>query len=235
MKPLLSTLLLLISFLGKAQNLVMNPSFEEYYNCPLSTGDFEKCKSVVNPVCADSQLGSCNSTPDYFNACADYNSNVNVPYTYAGSQFGYSYRNAKDGNAFIGIANALLYNPVTHAFSYSIREFAQIKLTDPLIAGKQYDFSFYVGTSTPRKKYNIEINQLGIHFVNDSIIYPNMKLWQFMNADWVCNEYISDSTGWQKLSGSYIASGGEKWLIIGVFNSQEEFPHKISITLIKIK
>src|SRR5690554_1992530 len=188
MKTIVFTLSLFTLVLGYAQNLIMNPSFEEYYDCPVSAGDFEKCKSVFNPMCANTPVFPCQYTPDYFNACADYYSNVNVPYTFTGSQFGYNYREAKDGNAFMGIANTLLYNPVTHAFNFSTREFAQIKLTHPLIAGKQYDFSFYVGSSGKRNLYNIEINQLGIHFVNDSIIYPNMKLWQFMNADWVCNE-----------------------------------------------
>ena len=192
--------------MGKAQNLVMNPSFEEYYTCPIGISHIEECKHVFNPVCANSSQG-CNSNPDYFNICADLYSKVNVPNTYYNTPAS-NYRSAKQGEAFIGIANGIMYSPIDGQFSSSYREFVQIKLTTPLLAGKKYDFSFYAGTNRNKITYNIEVNQLGIHFVNDSIIYQNMPIWHFMNADWVSNEYITDSTGWQKLSGTYTANGG---------------------------
>ncbi len=232
MKPLLSTLLLLISFLGKAQNLIMNPSFEEYYECPTGFSQIKKCKNVFNPWCtAGGSTQNCFvHQPNYFNSCADISSGLNVPYIYNSmynNNIVYSYREAKDGNAFISIRNDIIINPVTGQTQGSVREYVQIKLTTPLIAGKKYDFSFYTGSADNSPNWNIQINQLGVHFTNDSILYSNtsMPIWKLLDADWVSNEYITDSIGWQKLSGSYLANGGEKWMIVGIFTTAEEFSY----------
>ena len=67
---------------------------------------------------------------------------------------------------------------------------------------------------------------MGIKFVSDSTIYSQF-LWRIMQADWVSNTYITDTAGWQKLSGTYTAKGGEKWMIIGNFYPHRFFPMKI--------
>lgn len=153
----------------------MNPSFEEYYDCPTGVSGINKCKYVMEPVCGS--VPSCISTPDYFNTCANTGSNVNVPNTFGGL----SYREAKDGNAFIGIMNTIIYKS-DGTFGSTNREFVQLKLSEPLVAGKQYEFSFFAGKSSATHIYGSEINQIGIHFVNDSIIYGNNTyLWHFMD------------------------------------------------------
>lgn len=201
------------------QNLVMNPSFEEYYHCPTNSANVEDCKGVFNPNCANSQAINCYYTADYFNACAPSNSNVNVPNTYLG------YQQAKDGNAFIGIANAMQYD-INMKLLVDSREYAQIKLTQPLKKNHIYQFSFFANLAN-EFDINISSDQLGIKFVTDSVIYPNIPLWQIMQPDWVSHTYITDTAEWQKLTGSYIAEGGEKWMIIGVFYPHKGFPFKL--------
>jgi hypothetical protein len=133
MKTVLSILFLFILGFGYAQNLVTNPSFEEYYVCPTAPKNLEECKSVFNPMCANTSIFPCMFTPEYFNSCASYSSGVNVPYTFTNDPIiGYSYREAKEGEAFIGISTSLVYDPVTNAFTSSIREYAQIKLSSYL-------------------------------------------------------------------------------------------------------
>src|SRR5690606_3464619 len=121
-----------------------------------------------NPVCGNNTANSScqDSSPDYFNACATISSGVNVPFIH----YGGVYRDAYDGDAFVGIGNELYYNGLG-VFSSSWREYVQIKLNAPLVAGQKYNFSFYAGAYTPG---NMEIYELGVHFVNDSIIYQTM-------------------------------------------------------------
>ncbi|PCJ25132.1 MAG: hypothetical protein COA97_08265, partial [Flavobacteriales bacterium] len=185
------------------QNLVMNPSFEEYWQCPTQVANVEDCKHVFNPMCADTKNVSCISTPDYFNACATIGSNANVPTTFVGYQI------AKDNDGYIGLTNKTFY-----------REYVQIKLENRMISGNSYLFSFYANLSN---NVRITTNQLGIKFVTDSIIY-NQFLWQFMEPDWVSNTYITDTANWTLLQGKYVAKGDEQWMIIGNFYPDTIFP-----------
>lgn|GEM_PF-5182985 len=201
-----------------AQNLVMNPSFEEYYQCPTGTYNVEDCKYVFNPNCANTSDLNCAYSPDYFNACASISSNANVPNT------GFAYQTAKEGDAFVGIGIQLQYQ-FDGKLVNDYREFFQIKLSEILKEGNHYTFSFYVNRAN-KPYFNITINQLGLNFVTDSVIYGNTPLWHIMEADWVSNEYIMDTLGWQKLSGEYVAKGGEKWVIVGNFYPEDGFPYK---------
>jgi gliding motility-associated-like protein len=196
--------LIFICLCANAQNLVMNPSFEEYYQCPTGIANIEDCKHVFNPMCANSQSVWCISSPDYFNACASINSNANVPNTFTGYQI------AKDGQAYVGFAGATFY-----------REYIQIKLSESLVHGNTYPFSFYMNLANYS---NITTNQVGLKFVMDSVIYSQNYLWQIMSADWVSNEYITDTAGWQLLQGEYVAKGGEQWVIVGNFYPDTLFP-----------
>lgn len=182
----------------------MNPSFEEYYTCPTGSANIENCKYVFNPMCANSQAVGCISTPDYFNACASFGDNSNVPYSVNGFQ------QAKRGQAYIGFFDGTFY-----------REYIQIKLSKSLAKGNTYPFSFYANLANYS---NITTNQVGLKFVQDSIIYWQNYLWQFMQPDWVSNEYITDTAGWQLLQGEYTANGGEQWVIIGNFYPDSIFP-----------
>lgn len=208
----------LISLTAYSQNLIMNPSFEEYYHCPTQGYNVEDCKHVFNPNCANTSSPFCIATPDYFNACAPFLSSIDVPNNFVGYQL------AKEGDAYIGIGNVLGYDNDSLIGDY--REYVQIKLAHSLATGHTYQFSFYVNLADAQY-INITTNKLGVKFVNDSVIYNTTPLWQFMQADWVSNTYITDTVGWQLLSGSYTAHGGEKWMIIGVFYPYKEFPYKI--------
>ncbi|MCO5260836.1 MAG: gliding motility-associated C-terminal domain-containing protein, partial [Crocinitomicaceae bacterium] len=178
--------------------------FEEYYQCPTGSANIENCKYVFNPMCANSQTVGCFSTPDYFNACASIGDNSNIPYTANG------YQKAKDGNAYIGFFDGIFY-----------REYIQMKLSESLLQGSIYSFSFYANLANYS---NITTNQVGLKFVNDSVIY-SQYLWQIMSPDWVSNEYITDTVDWQLLQGEYVAKGGERWIIIGNFYPDTIFPN----------
>jgi len=104
------------SCLKAQQNLVPNPSFEEYNTCPIDAG--ETANYWTSPT-----LG----TPDYFNTCAI--GNFSVPNNMLGTQSAFT------GNAYAGFG---AYTP------YEYLEYLQVPLIQPLLAGHKYHVSFYI-------------------------------------------------------------------------------------------
>ena len=120
MKNLVLLFFVCISHLVISQNLVPNPSFEEYTTCPVFINDFGKLINWNNPS---------NGSPNYFNICS--NGNVGVP----NNNFGY--QNPFSGNGYIGLC--------LHTESIeNYREYAQIELSEPLVANIKYYVSYYV-------------------------------------------------------------------------------------------
>ncbi len=198
-----------------AQNLVPNPGFEEYYDCP---DDAAQIYGPYNPggsVTVEHWQNPTPKSPDYFNACAD-NTNVDVPYNLWG------YHPAHNGNAYAALM----------PFSYSgtggsRQEYIQVLLTKPLVAGLTYTISCYVKmyvekAFTPSGGSGCyAVKELQASLTNtratcpDAIIESDMPV-SLKRQD---GNFITDSLDWVRIAGTYRAAGGEKWLTIGVFNT----------------
>ncbi|MCE9539031.1 MAG: hypothetical protein K8R85_07425 [Bacteroidetes bacterium] len=91
MKKLLLFSLLIFSFTFlNAQNLVPNPSFEQYSSCP-------------NTECGISLAAgwySAGYTPDYYNSCGS----PSGPFEFGVPQNAVGYQHPASGNAYVGIA-----------------------------------------------------------------------------------------------------------------------------------
>ena len=85
-------ILLLVCFFavlrGAGQNLVPNPSFEEYNTCPNINPDIGSSNNWINPT---------GYSPDYFNSCDPNANNYSIPENAYGFQF------AKSGVAYAGM------------------------------------------------------------------------------------------------------------------------------------
>ena len=201
MKLFLSTFLLMSFGVFGQVNLVPNPSFENQLYC--------------NPV--DHLLGNGvlidwynpnTSTPDYYNMCWLTPPPQNFVYQLV------------DGDGFIGICT---YN----ANFVNLHEYVACQLLDTLQTGKLYHVSFYARIFYSRSRF--ASNNLGIHF-SDTALHANDPYTFNMNAPsmleaqvkYFNNEIISDSAHWTLVSGLYEAQGGETWLTIGNFNTDEE-------------
>src|SRR5690349_20593829 len=116
----LVTVLLLISSAYSQTNLVPNPSFEEYEQCPGNYGkeNYIEAKHWTN----------YHYTPDYFNECATYE-NVGVPSNFFG------YQVPSEGKAYVGLT-------VYH--STAPNELLGMELIQPIRKGKRYEFSIKV-------------------------------------------------------------------------------------------
>ncbi|MEO9804716.1 MAG: OmpA family protein [Reichenbachiella sp.] len=188
----------------QSQNMVVNPGFEEIWECPFTMNQLKFTKSWF-------PFGTADPSPDYFHACCK-NDLMSIPKNVFGEQ------NAHGGEAYIGLISYLTSKsgrgwrvPENH------REFAMVQLTKPLIAGNQYYAEMWVNLAD---NCEFAINHLGMYFTRDM---PNFD-WQVMNFMHYkpqivspSDQIIEDYEGWTKISGIFTAKGEELALTIGTF------------------
>jgi gliding motility-associated-like protein len=182
-------------------NLVPNPGFEQYDTCPNSFAQLRYTINWITPSLA---------TPDYWNACDP--GVANVPNCIKGFQ------PARSGNAFAGFIlgrNSTLFPPINQ-----YREYIQTELLQPLQAGQRYCVSFYINKAD---SCNWAVGNIGAYFsVNPDTNYLTSNFFSY--SPQVSNNpanIIFNDTGWTNISGSFIAAGGERYLMIGNFKSYQ--------------
>ena len=190
----------------KAQvNLVPNPSFEDTVNIRLIP--------INNISNALNWYQAHDGTPDCWNE--DYGTAANPPlYSHVG----------RTGKAFSGFGTS------THTFTPNSREYIQVRLSQPLIAGKEYVVGYYYAfTST---SYSVTYS-LGFRFSYDTLSYPSWftspptgiyydhlgtNSLSYMDTNLALLTAMSmggDTFAWYPLQTTYIAIGGEEYLTIG--------------------
>ena len=208
MKRIAFTLIMFCAFTIKAQvNLVPNPSFEDtagliYPNAPLFMDN------VLNWYLPN------NTSTEYYNE--DYGT---APYILS-----CCYHYARTGKAFVG----LIASPTTANMNY--REYIQVRLNQPLVAGKQYAVGYYY--SIVQGASPSIANSLGFRFSYDTLSYPSwfstppinydeyfgVDSLSYMDTNLALVSAISvggDTTAWYSLQTTYTAVGGEEYLTIG--------------------
>jgi OmpA-OmpF porin, OOP family len=180
----------------KCQNLVPNPSFENFIECP-DTTTLSYCENL------DSTWHAYYSS-DYFNECDTYNFR-GIPINDYGFQF------ANSGNAYAGVV--AYYTP-----SYSVGEYLQIQLTSALSAGQIYYVQFYVNLADISRYAIVNMGAMFTDTLFDLYSSP-ISSWsdpQIENA----GTMLSDSISWFPVNGSFIANGGERYLTLGNFQDE---------------
>lgn len=128
-----------ISHLTQSQNLVLNPSFEEFKDCPWQIGRFNK--NVT-----DWSTPNLSST-DFFSSCSKSVGFVN----YNGNQ------EPKSGKSFAGF---YLFSPDNY------REYVQGELSQKLLAGKQYIITFYISLA---ENSTHSLNNISLLFTQEKL------------------------------------------------------------------
>lgn len=178
-------------------NLVPNPSFETFIGCPLSN-------TFGNDFYSD--WFAVYDSPDYFNTC-------DTIYQGVPSNF-WGYQPAFDGNAYVGLGT-FLNDTMLHG-----REYMQVQLTSVLKQDTTYCASFYVNPANDNQYY---CNDIGLLFT-DTAFTSGVDLIQFGFLPQISNSptnYLGDTTIWYRVSGQFIAQGGEKYLTIGNFKTNQ--------------
>lgn len=189
-----------------SQNLVPNGSFEIFTQCPANGDKIYYATEWFQPT---KYPGGYNinqsSSTDYYNSCAG-----NSPYTSIPKNF-WGYQNTANGNAYIGM--------VYFHIAGNYREYAEVKLTENLVAGRKYHLNYYISLIDGSK---YATNQFDAYFSQDSLIdtswHERINLVpQVINTN---QTIVSDTMNWTQISESYIAVGGENFLTLGNFHHQ---------------
>lgn len=211
MKQLILIFFIFSGLISGSQNLVLNPSFEDYNRCPWEIGRFSsnvKHWSIPN-------LGST----DFFSFCSEavgYNNYI-------------GYQIPKDGQSYVGIY-ALSPN--------NYREYIQGKLSATLEKGKAYTLRFYISlaeNSTEALK-NIDVlfteESLGFTTTNKTSSYKNVsetfikpkkytdKSFQLYSMK--SDTFYNDRIHWMEVALEFIAEGYEANFSIGNFSSNKK-------------
>lgn len=194
------TFLTLISFglcfATKAQNLVPNPSMENNVACPTNVNYY------VDRAVSWSDLSGHGGSSDYFHSCGDPQHDW-TNFTDNGAV------TPNSGNAYIGSGT---YDDLSQ------REYAMAQLTAPLTAGDTYFVSAYIYGARGDFASNVYTNNVGVYVgTNPSVSGCGMCV----NVYNVTPQAISGvtSNSWTQISGTFVASGGENYVVLGNFNS----------------
>ncbi|OWY25080.1 tandem-95 repeat protein [Sphingobacteriales bacterium UPWRP_1] len=169
-------------------NFVPNPQMEYYTACPNSLGDIDHATPWFSPT---------SGSTDYFNACNT--GSADVP----GNSFGTAA--AFDGNGYLGF----------FAYGNNYREYASVRLAQPLNPGQTYCVSFQVQLSSLSGK---AIDNIGLYFSTDSIgLVTQAPLYLTPDISNTPGNILDDLMGWVTISGNYTPTTPVAWITIGNF------------------
>lgn len=193
------------------ENMVYNPSFEEYSICP------QRIDAIGIMEGVDAWWQPTRGSSDYFNPCGGRE--CLTPRNKMGNQPPHS------GEAYCGI----------YCSKENYREYLQTELKEPLVAGRKYHVSYWVSLA---EKSPYAVATLGALFTTDRVTDTTWRI--LMNREVLSLEgnqqqviatyykpqvmssrdsLLASMTEWQQVSGDFVAKGGEKYLTIGNFNS----------------
>ncbi|HTF06251.1 MAG TPA: T9SS type A sorting domain-containing protein [Bacteroidia bacterium] len=160
---------------------------------------------VLNPGFEDS-LQCPSGSGAFVNYVADWTkpSYGSADYFYSGCPIAPNDEPPHSGNAYGGI---IVYDPA------NIREYMTGHLSAPLVAGTTYYVSLYVCLHSSSME---AINEIGAYFTSTNISNAN-ALPIILTPQIEGTSPYTSQNGWQLVSGSFVATGGEQYMIIGSF------------------
>jgi OmpA-OmpF porin, OOP family len=208
MKPfnMMRTLAILIfslPLLLQAQNLVLNPGFEEQAGCPDKPGQIKLANSWSSP-----SIG----TPDYFNDCS-FGLEYGTEFNCKGGQV------ARSGKAYAGLQ---FHNLNRNEYF----EYLQTMLSTALAPGQLYCISAWVS----RGRSSYALKELGAIVSVTEVRSQNAHKLKLPFTSLRGRDYLTDQDQWMCITGIYKAKGNERLLTMGDFTPGDEFWHVIQRT-----
>jgi len=180
----------------RAQNLVLNGSFEKCFQCPtgITLFNLKNVKDWFQPT-----MGSV----DYYNECSK--GEVGVPQNIEGFQY------PKTGKAYIGM--------IFYAKNGG-REYFSTKLAHSLNKNTTYIIKLNVCLAG-RSPY--AISDIQVLFTPDIIHEETVKRINYLpQLSHSADSTITDTINWTEIKWKYVATGNEKYLTIGNFNKNNK-------------
>jgi outer membrane protein OmpA-like peptidoglycan-associated protein len=187
-------------------NLVPNPGFEAYAEPYCGwTQDIAKFNANVHAWSSPTH-----TTPDLFSTKNDPECWAH-PAKHSGGR-----QTVRNGHGMAGIKVYGKGNTPTYW-----HEYLQVELTEPLAAGVRYTAECWVMRAV---RSNEASNNIGMAFLHEPIATRD-RLPLYLTPR-VNEEKVVRRSGWHKVSGTFEARGGERWLLIGNFYSDEHTAHE---------
>lgn len=190
-------------------NLVYNPSFEEYRDCP------RKIDALGTLTIVDAWFQPTAGSADYYNVCGARD--CKVPKNKLGIQDPHS------GMGYCGI----------YCSKTDYREYLQTQLKEPLKAGEVYRITFYVslseyssgavatiGALLTADRISDTVRSVLMHKEEKHLAPGVSQVRSSYYEPQVVNDFdrvLTDTKGWMLVSGAFVAKGGEQFLTIGNF------------------
>ncbi|MDC6366728.1 MULTISPECIES: OmpA family protein [Flavobacteriaceae] len=187
-----------------AQNLILNPGFENHDQCP---------SNIVNMdvLLQDVSLPT-SSSGDYFHQCGS--EDFSIPSNFKGIQ------KSAEGSGYVGL------------YFYALndyREYIQLNTTKKLREKHPYKISFQVSLAETSK---LALKNMSIVLTNKKIKMPNSSALtqskldlqegiEFHEVQLKANNSMADKDGWVTLTAEFDAKGFESQIIVGNFATNE--------------
>jgi hypothetical protein len=178
-----------------SQNLVPNYSFEILDSCPNAQGQLSFAQGWINP-----QTDVIN-TPDLFTSCAVVG--IKTPVNFIG------YCVPKTDSSYIGLGCFVRFQNYNN-----VREYAEIQLSQALIAGEQYYLEMNINCGD---FVGFAQNLIGMVFSDTLYINPTYEYFPLPTAIEYAGPPILDTATWTTVNGVYTANGNENFLLLGCF------------------
>jgi hypothetical protein len=191
----LSMWLLGVCSLSNAQELVPNGNFN--YSNACQPG------SLMNGFMAEPWV-QWSSSPDFYHPCKQEDYSVPNSFGGGGNPFG--------GEGYVGIVN--------YVSSFLAREFISVELNASLESEIDYHIEFHISMmdsawfATKNIGTLFTVNLPPLYQADLLDLEPQVK---YQGAD-----FLSNKIGWTKVEGRFTAQGGERYLTIGNFDTDEE-------------
>lgn len=204
MKINLLFFLILFSCSVSGQNLVPNPDFETYNNIP--------CSWIGTPADLADILPNWmiqSGSPDVFSTLSSNDCFANAIQT---TEYYSPGKQQPHSGDFMG--GIITYGAGMGSYS-QYRESYEIKLSTPLTVGQTYYAEFYVSLA---EQSEFASNNISLYF-SVPLIPFNLNDWGPLHVTPQISEtsIVADTTGWTKISGTFIADSPAEYLVIGNF------------------
>ncbi|MBQ9638263.1 MAG: OmpA family protein [Bacteroidales bacterium] len=191
------------------ENLVYNPSFEAYVECP------RKIDALGTLTTVEAWFQPSWGSADYFNVCGGRE--CGVPKNKLGVQHAHS------GLGYCGI----------YCSKTDYREYLQTQLKHPLVAGRTYRLTFFVSLSEysagavatiggllTRDRIYDTVRSVLMHKETRRLSDKVSQTVATYYMPQVVNDYnhpITNTADWIRVTDTFVAEGGEQFLTIGNF------------------
>lgn len=186
------------SFAQEGENLVPNGSFESIGKKPKRLGKIESATGWVSPTGVRADLFVETKIPE-----------IGVP------DNAYGQEDPQEGDNYIGVTGFSYGNKVT-------RSYVMTKLEAPMKKGMKYCVKMYVSLAEASKYAS---NNMGVMFSKKQFgTESKVSIIEDASIVHLNNDYetISARYDWTEICGTYTAKGGEKYITLGNFASNDE-------------